>query len=136
VKSPQKVRLNQFSIYYRGTGCVRFANGAVVELTVAEEELLELLLATPKITVPWTRLEYEMARSNQTIRHVVSRLRDKLGSRSIRTHFGRGASVQPHFIGTARFALSREDARSAAVQRGVTALPAPSTMSRLASVSR
>lgn len=41
--------------------CRRFANGAVIELTVAEEELLELLLKTPKVTVPWARLEHELA---------------------------------------------------------------------------
>ena len=76
-----------------------------MELTVAEEELFELLLRTPKITVPWARIGYELARSDMTIRHLMRGIRDKLGSRSVRTHTGLGVSLQPHFVGSTRFAL-------------------------------
>lgn len=86
---------------------MKLATGAVVELTVAEEELFELLLGTPKITVPWQRMEYELARSNLTLRHLIRGLRDKLGSRSVKTHTGMGVSLQPQFVGSARFALSK-----------------------------
>jgi DNA-binding response OmpR family regulator len=133
VRAPRKVHLNPLAVYFRGTGCVRFANGAVVELTVAEEELFELLLGTPKITVPWDRMEYELARSSQTIRHLIRGLRDKLGSRSIRTHTGRGTSLQPQFIGGARFALARQQAQLG--EAPMRLRPEP-TLSRLASVSR
>lgn len=107
MRRPRARQLNQWAAYFRGTGCVKFANGAVVELTVAEEELFELLLATPKITVSWERMTYELARSEQTVRHLMRGLRDKLGSKAVRTHTGRGISLQPHFIGTARFALAQ-----------------------------
>ena len=118
MRRPRARQLNQWAAYFEGTGCVKFANGAVVELTVAEEELFELLLQTPKITVPWERLTFELARSEQTLRHLMRGLRDKLGSRAIRTHTARGISLQPHFVGTARFklmhhALKRVDAASA-----------------------
>lgn len=111
-RRPRRVQINQFARYYPGTGCVRFENGAVIELTVAEEELFELLLKTPKITVPWPRMAYELARSEQTIRHLMRGLRDKFGTRAIRTHVGRGISVQPHFVGSRRFALANHPSRS------------------------
>lgn len=104
---PKARHLNQWAAYFEGTGCVKFKNGAVVELTVAEEELFELLLQTPKITVPWDRITFELARSEQTVRHLMRGLRDKLGSRAIRTHTARGVSLQPHFVGTARFTLAQ-----------------------------
>lgn len=107
MKRPRARQLNNWAAYFEGTGCVKFGNGAVIELTVAEEELFELLLCTPKITVPWDRITYELARSEQTTRHLMRGLRHKLGSRAIRTHTGRGISLQPHFIGTARFALAQ-----------------------------
>lgn len=107
MKRPRGVRINSHAVYLLGTGCIKFANGAVVELTVAEEELFELLLRMPKVTVPWQRAEYELARSNLTLRHLVRGLRDKLGSRSVKTHTGIGISLQPQFVGSARFALSR-----------------------------
>lgn len=107
MKRPRRIRINEHAVYLSGTGCVKLATGAVVELTVAEEELFELLLGTPKITVPWHRAEYELARSNLTLRHLVRGLRDKLGSRSVKTHTGVGISLQPQFVGSARFALSR-----------------------------
>lgn len=112
MRKPRTVHLNDQAAYVTGTGCVRLGNGGVIELTVAEEELLELLMQTPKITVPWHRIEYELARSNLTIRHLMRGLRDKLGSRSIRTHTGVGVSLQPHFVGTARFALNRHRLRT------------------------
>ena len=112
MKRPRSRQLNHWAAFVEGTGCIKFGNGAVVELTVAEEELLELLLQTPKITVSWERLTYELARSDQTIRHLMRGLRDKLGSRAIRTHTGRGISLQPHFVGTARFALTQPTLRA------------------------
>lgn len=111
MKPRRRRQLNQWAAYYEGTGCVKFGNGAVVEMTVAEEELFELLLQTPKITVPWERITYELARTEQTVRHLMRGLRDKLGSRAIRTHTARGVSLQPHFIGTARYALVRAGIR-------------------------
>lgn len=101
------MRLNDQAAYLVDTGCVAFSNGAVIELTVAEEELLELLSRTPKVTVPWARLCDELARSDQTIRHLLRGLRDKLGTRAVRTHTGKGLSLQPQFVGAARFALTR-----------------------------
>ena len=111
-KRPRAVQVNQFVRYFPGTGCLRLENGAVIELTVAEEELFELLLETPKIDVPWGRLSYEMARSEQTIRHLMRGLRDKFGTRAIRTHVGRGISVQPQLVGTHRFALANRPPRA------------------------
>lgn len=111
MKRSKTRQLNHWACYFEGTGCVKFSNGAVVELTVSEEELFELLLRTPKITVPWDRMTYELARSEQMIRHLTRGLRDKLGSRAIRTHTGRGISLQPHFVGTARFALAQPTIR-------------------------
>jgi DNA-binding response OmpR family regulator len=106
VTRPRRVRLNEHAEYFVGTGCVR-VGVAVIELTVAEEELLELLLATPKVTVPWPRILAETARSDQTIRHLMRGLRDKLGTRAIKTHAGKGISIQTQFVGAARFALVR-----------------------------
>lgn len=105
MKRPRRVALNEHAEYLVGTGCVRVA-GAVIELTVAEEEMFELLLRTPKVTVPWATIEYETARSNLTLRHLMRGLRDKLGARAVKTHTGKGISLQPQFVGTARFALS------------------------------
>lgn len=105
MRKPRSVQLNEHAVYYEGTGCVRIAN-AVIELTVAEEELFELLLKTQKVTIPWAVLEFELARSQQTIRHLMRGLRDKFGSRAIRTHTGRGISLQPQFVGSARVRLS------------------------------
>ena len=102
-------RLNEHAVYLTGTGCVRVGT-AVIELTVAEEELFELLLKTPKVTVPWPKLEYQTARSNMGLRQCMRGLRDKLGVRAIRTHVGKGVSLQPQFVGTARFALIRHPA--------------------------
>lgn len=107
MKRPRRIPLNEHAVYFEGTGCVRIGC-AVVELTVAEEELFELLLATPRVTWPWARMIDETARSEQTLRHLMRGLRDKLGSRAIRTHTGRGISLQPQFVGTARFALARQ----------------------------
>ena len=118
MKRPRKRQLNSWASYFEGTGCVKLGNGAVIELTVAEEELFELLLRTPKITVPWDRITYELARSQQTTRHLMKGLRNKLGSRAIRTHNGHGISVQPHFIGTSRFALSQKDRPLGHAQQG------------------
>lgn len=106
MKRPRRVALNEHAEYLVGTGCVRVA-GAVIELTVAEEELFELLLRTPKVTAPWAVMEAETARSNQTLRAQVKGLRTKLGTRAIRTHHGKGVSLQPQFVGAARFALVR-----------------------------
>ncbi len=111
MKRPRSRQLNSWASYFEGTGCVKFGNGAVIELTVAEEELFELLLQTPKITVPWERITFELARSEQTVRHLMRGLRDKLGSRAIRTHTARGVSLQPHFVGTARFTLTHHRLR-------------------------
>lgn len=104
MKRPRRVRLNDRAEYLVGTGCIRVGS-AVIELTVAEEELFELLLKTPKVTVPWGVLEEETARSNVTLRRCLGELRDKLGSRAIRTHTGKGLSLQPQFVGTSRFTL-------------------------------
>lgn len=106
MKRPPRVRLNEHAVYFRGTGCIDVA-GAVIELTVAEEELFELLLRTPKVTVPWAVMEEETARAQQTIRHLLKGLRNKVGTRAIRTHTGKGLSLQPQFVGAARFALRR-----------------------------
>jgi DNA-binding response OmpR family regulator len=96
--------LNERAEYLVGTGCVRIGQ-AVIELTVAEEELFELLLRTPKITVRYGRLEEELARSKSNILQLMKGLRLKLGTRAIRTHVGLGISVQPHYVGTASFRL-------------------------------
>lgn len=96
--------LNEHAVYHVGTGCVEIA-GAVIELTVAEEELFERLLKTPKVTVPWAVIEREMCRANQTLRHQLRGLRDKLGTHAIKTHTGKGISLQPQFVGAARFQL-------------------------------
>lgn len=104
------MRLNDQAAYLVDTGCVAFSDGAVIELTVAEEELLEALLRTPKVTVPYARLREELERSDQTIRHLLRGLRDKLGSKAIRTHTARGLSLQPQYVGAARFALARRRA--------------------------
>jgi len=100
----KRIRLNEHAEYLVGTGCVRVA-GAVIELTVAEEELFELLLRTPKVTASWIVIEQEMARAMQTNRHLVKGLRDKLGARAIKTHHAKGISLQPQFVGAARFRL-------------------------------
>jgi hypothetical protein len=130
VNKPRAIRLNAWATYLSGTGCVKLANGGIIELTVAEEELLELLLRTPKVTVRWTWLEYELARSKLTIRHLMRTVRDKLGSRAIRTHTGIGVSIQPQFVGTRRYALSDHPLRAipgpaqAEAERALTALEA------------
>jgi hypothetical protein len=113
---PKKRRLSDYATYFTGTGCIQFADGGVVELTVAEEELFELLLQTPKVTVPWPTLEQSMAKANNTIRTMMRSLRDKLGARAIRTHFGKGVSLQPHFVGSTRFALTRQQVRAVPAQ--------------------
>ena len=128
MKRPRKRQINSWASYFEGTGCVKLGNGAVIELTVAEEELFELLLRTPKITVPWDRITYELARSQQTVRHLMKGLRIKLGTRAIRTHSGHGISIQPHFIGTARFTLNQKGSplgQAQQVSAGPTTATAP-----------
>lgn len=98
---PRRIRLNEHAVYYIGTGCVSL-DDAVIELSVSEEELFELLLRTPKVTVPWATLEAEMAKSRQTLLHHVMSLRAKLGARAIRTHWHKGLSLQPQFVGAAQ----------------------------------
>lgn len=107
------VHLNDHAVYYVGTGCVRIGD-AVVEMTVTEEDLFELLLRTPKVTVPWAVIERETCRANETTRHAMKGLRDKLGSRALKAHHGRGVSLQPQFVGAARYRLAavRQDARA------------------------
>lgn len=118
MRRPRRIRLNSAAEYLVDTGCVRVGE-AVIELTVAEEELLELLLRDPKVTVSWRRLEAELVRSNESIRAIVRGLRDKLGARAIRTHVGKGLSVQPQFVGTARFALANHPARAIPSRREI-----------------
>lgn len=109
VYRPQSVKINDSATYIRGTGCVK-ADNRVIELTVAEEEVFELLLRTPKVTVPWDQIERETMRTNLTLRHLTRGLRDKLGARAVKTHTGKGISLQPQFVGTVRFALIRHPA--------------------------
>lgn len=116
MKRPRAVRLNEHAVYYRGTGCVR-VGGAVVELAVGEEELFEMLLRLPKVTVRYGVLLEEMGLSESSLRHLMKMLRDKLGSRSIRTHVGLGISLQPQFVGSQRFAIIRHPAGSLPAQR-------------------
>lgn len=100
------VRLNAQATYIRHSGCIRLASGAVLELTVREEELFELLLKRPKVTCRWDEIERHMAASPGVIRHYTAGLRRKLGSRAIRTHVGIGLSLQPQFVATAHFRLA------------------------------
>lgn len=117
MKRPRAVRLNEHAVYYRGTGCVR-VGGAVIELTVREEDLFELLLATPKVTVPWTRITAELGAAEQATRHCLKGLRDKLGTRAVRTHTALGLSLQPQWVGTQRFAIIRHPAGTLPARRG------------------
>lgn len=95
-----KRRINEHAVYHVGTGCVAI-DGAVVELTVREEELFELLLRTPKVTVPWGVIAEETCMAQVTIRTHLRAIRTKLGTRVIRTHYNKGVSLQPQFVGTA-----------------------------------
>lgn len=104
----QRVAINEHAAYVRGSGCVMLGS-VVVELTVREEELLELLLKLPRVSVRWDDIEREMAASRTTIRQYMKGLRLKLGARSVKTHHNVGVSLQPQFVGTARFKLRRAE---------------------------
>lgn len=99
-----------------GTGCIQ-VGAAVIELTVLEEDVFELLLRTPKVTVPWAVLEESTARSNMTLRHTLRGLRDKLGTRAIRTHTSKGLNLQPQFVGSSRFALVAHLSRATTLRK-------------------
>lgn len=89
--------INDRCTLHEGTGCIVFGD-SVVELTVREEELLELLLETPRITVRHDLIVARMVVSRATVDAFVKTLRVKLGRQAIRTHHRRGYSVQPQFV--------------------------------------
>lgn len=103
----QHVAINEHAEYIRGSGCV-VVGRVVVELTVREEELFELLLRLPRVSLRWTDIAREMAVSDDSVRHYVKGLRLKLGTRAVKTHHGLGVSLQPQFVGTAHFRLMRK----------------------------
>lgn len=104
----QRVAINENAVYIRGSGCVMLGS-VVVELTVREEELLELLLKLPRVSVRWDDIEREMAASRVTIRQYIKGLRLKLGARSVKTHHNVGISLQPQFVGTAYVRMLRRE---------------------------
>ena len=69
--------------FFPGSGCVVFDDEAIVELTVREEELFELLLRMPRVTRPWATLCEEMAMSEDSIKQLASGIRAKLGPTAI-----------------------------------------------------
>lgn len=84
--------------YFAGTGCVVFEDDAVVELTVREEELFELLLQPPRVTRPWATLCEEMAMTEDSIKQLASGIRSKLGPASILAHKGLGYRINPRGV--------------------------------------
>lgn len=102
----QTIAINEHAAYVRDTGCV-VVDGVVVELTVREEELFELLLTRPKVTLKWAHACASMGVAEDSVRHYVKGLRWKLGTRAVRSHHGVGISLQPQFVGSARFRLVR-----------------------------
>lgn len=94
VKVPRAVWLGG-ARFFPGSGCVVFDDDAVVELTVREEELFELLLRAPRVTRPWATLCDEMAMSEDSIKQLASGIRSKLGPASILAHKGLGYRINP-----------------------------------------
>lgn len=105
MKRPQRVRLNDYAVYVRGTGGVVIGD-AVVVLSVVEEELFELLLRSPRVPAAWAAIEEETGCARQTVRAHLKGLRTKLGARAVKTHHGRGLSLQPQFVGAERVRLA------------------------------
>ncbi|HXU23265.1 MAG TPA: hypothetical protein VN697_04475 [Tepidiformaceae bacterium] len=81
--------------FFPGSGCVVFEDEAIVELTVREEELFELLLRAPRVTRPWGTLCEEMAMSEDSIKQLASGIRAKLGPTAILAHKGLGYRINP-----------------------------------------
>ncbi|MGH2633595.1 MAG: hypothetical protein ACRDG3_09315 [Tepidiformaceae bacterium] len=81
--------------FFPGSGCVVFDDEAIVELTVREEELFELLLQPPRVTRPWATLCEEMAMSEDSIKQLASGIRAKLGPTAILAHKGLGYRINP-----------------------------------------
>ena len=67
MKRPRAVWVGK-ARFYPGTGCVVLDDGNVVQLTVREEELFELLVAPPRVTCSWDTLCREMAMSAQSVK--------------------------------------------------------------------
>lgn len=102
VKRPRRIPINDRATYHVGTGCIALADGSVIELSVTEEAVFELMLRTPKITVTWERAQYEAGISRDTLTQIIKGIRVKLGRNSVRTHHARGCSLQPQFVATPR----------------------------------
>ena len=81
--------------YFPGSGCVVFEDGAVVDLTVREEELFDLLRQPPYVAVPFSVLCESMAMSADSIKQLASGIRLKLGPTSIMASRGRGYRLNP-----------------------------------------
>jgi len=77
------------------TECIAVRNGQIIELTKAEFKVLELLISQPKRVFTKEQI-YESAWYDEgavddnTIRVIISRLRDKIGSEHIKTIRGLG----------------------------------------------
>ena len=81
--------------YYAGTGCACFDDDQVIQLTVAEEELWDMLRRPPFVTVPMSLICDAMALSSDSVKQLISGIRGKLGPASIVSHRNKGYRINP-----------------------------------------
>ncbi|MDE6280566.1 MAG: response regulator transcription factor [Oscillospiraceae bacterium] len=97
----EKSRIEVGSLVLDCDECVAVCDGVTMELTKAEYKVLELLMRQPRRVFTKEQI-YEYAWENgqavddNAIRVIISRLRDKIGSDTIKTIRGLGYRLEPH----------------------------------------
>lgn len=97
----EKNRIEVGSLVLDCDECVAVRDGVTMELTKAEYKVLELLMRHPRRVFTKEQIyeyawENEQAVDDNAIRVIISRLRDKIGSDTIKTIRGLGYRLEPH----------------------------------------
>lgn len=97
----EKSRIEVGSLVLDCDECVAVRDGVTMELTKAEYKVLELLMRQPRRVFTKEQIyeyawENEQAVDDNAIRVIISRLRDKIGSDTIKTIRGLGYRLEPH----------------------------------------
>lgn len=97
----EKNRIEVGSLVLDCDECVAVRDGVTMELTKAEYKVLELLMRQPRRVFTKEQIyeyawENEQAVDDNAIRVIISRLRDKIGSDTIKTIRGLGYRLEPH----------------------------------------
>lgn len=97
----EKYRIEAGSLVLCCDECIVINSGITYELTKAEYKVLELFMRHPRRVFTKEQIyeyawENEYAVDDNTIRVIISRLRDKIGDDTIKTIRGLGYRLEPH----------------------------------------